>query len=276
MNEYIFLFGLAFVYIAFAIIHDFKTKEIPNWLNFSLIAFVLAYRAFYGIFSNNLMFFVYGLIGIIIFVIIGYAFYYGRIFAGGDAKLLMGFGGILPYERLEDYFYIGGGFIFILFLIGSIWALIYSLFLVNKNIKKFVKEFKKELTLNKKIIYLALIFVIFLSFILFFFRIYYFLLLLLIIILLPLFYIYSRSVDNSFMVKFVSPDKLTEGDWLLKDVKIGKRVIKKTVHGLTKHDIELLRKARKKLWIRDGVPFTPAFLFALIFMIVFLLRYSLF
>ena len=72
------------------------------------------------------------------------------------------------------------------------------------------------------------------------------------------------------MLKLVSPGKLIEGDWLKDDVNVGKRVIKKTVHGLSREDIKFLKKAKKKVWIGGGVPFTPAFLIALI---VFVLWY---
>ena len=107
MEEYYFLFVLALIWIIFAIFQDIKTEEISNWLNFSLIAFVLAYRAFYASFAKDLMFFIYGIFGVMLFLVFGYLFYYGRVFGGGDAKLLIGLGGIWPYNKIGDYFFIG-------------------------------------------------------------------------------------------------------------------------------------------------------------------------
>ena len=59
-------------------------------------------------------------------------------------------------------------------------------------------------------------------------------------------------------------DELQEGDWLERDVRVGGKVIKKSVHGLSKMEIGMLRKVGKRVLIKDGVPFTIAFLLALI------------
>jgi len=74
MEEYIFLFVLAVVWIVFAVAQDWRTREVANWLNFSLIGFVLAYRALWSIWSGDWMFFVYGAVGVLGFVGLGYAF----------------------------------------------------------------------------------------------------------------------------------------------------------------------------------------------------------
>ncbi|MDO8460570.1 MAG: hypothetical protein Q7S74_05650, partial [Nanoarchaeota archaeon] len=73
------------------------------------------------------------------------------------------------------------------------------------------------------------------------------------------------------MLKLVSPQNLTEGDWLERDVRIGNKTIKKTVHGLSWNEIKLLRKANKKVYIKEGIPFVPAFLIAFIIMALFFL-----
>jgi len=276
MEEYYFLFALAVVWIVFAVVQDFKTREVANWLNFSLIAFVLAYRAFYGIFFKDLMFFVYGLLGVLFFVVFGYVFYYSRVFAGGDAKLLMGLGGVLPYQNFGDYLYLGLGFVFLLFAVGSIYSLIYSLFLVVKNKKKFVIEFKREFVKNKKSFYFVLVLVVIFEIIILITKLneyFYFSLLGLLVFLLPVLYIYAKALEKGCMTKLVFPGKLTIGDWLEKDVKVGRRIIKKTVHGLTWKNIELLRKAKKKVWIKEGIPFTPSFLVAFIIFVLIWLRY---
>ena len=114
MEEYYFLFALALIYTIVATIRDLKTTEVPNWLNFSFLTFALAYRAFYAIFTRNTEFFFFGLIGAMLFFIIANLFYYGKVFAGGDAKLLIGFGAVLPFESLSDFFSLTVIFIFIL------------------------------------------------------------------------------------------------------------------------------------------------------------------
>ena len=86
MIEMIFLICLAFVWIVFASVQDLKSREVANWLNFSLIIFALGFRFFYSLFNNNFNFLYQGLIGLGIFFVLGNLFYYGRMFAGGDAK----------------------------------------------------------------------------------------------------------------------------------------------------------------------------------------------
>jgi Flp pilus assembly protein protease CpaA len=77
MIEVIFLLSLAFIWIVFAVIQDLKSKEIANWLNFSLIIFALGFRFFYPFFNGNntlqgFSFFYQGLLGLGIFFISGY------------------------------------------------------------------------------------------------------------------------------------------------------------------------------------------------------------
>ena len=73
------------------------------------------------------------------------------------------------------------------------------------------------------------------------------------------------------MIKLKKADELAEGDWLERDVKVNGRVISKSVHGLSNEEIRLLKKYNKNVLIKQGVPFTPAFLIALIVMVFFFL-----
>jgi hypothetical protein len=68
------------------------------------------------------------------------------------------------------------------------------------------------------------------------------------------------------MIKTIQPQNLMEGDWLVKDVRVGGRVVKKSVHGLSARDIAFLRKVKKPVVVRQGVPFVPAFLIAWVIM----------
>src|SRR3972149_8020331 len=97
MLETSFLFVLALIWVVFATVQDFRTREVANWLSFSLIIFALGFRFFYSLFAlGNFNFFYQGLLGLGVFFIIGNLLYYGKLFAGGDAKLLIALGTILP------------------------------------------------------------------------------------------------------------------------------------------------------------------------------------
>mgnify|MGYP001594423394 FL=1 len=138
MERYYFLFAIALLWIIFASMQDIRKREVANWLNFSLLALALSYRAFYSSIYDDYIFFLFGFFGVIIFGIFAYAFYYSRVFAGGDAKLLIALGAVFPFEKPMDFIILPFIFIFLLFLSGSIYGLVYSLGIVSKNRRVFV------------------------------------------------------------------------------------------------------------------------------------------
>jgi hypothetical protein len=184
---------------------------------------------------------------------------------------LMGFGAILPFERLIDFVSLGVGFVFALFLAGSIYSLAFSFFIVMRNREKFWDNFRKKVRAGK---YLISAFALS-GFALFYMgymldEAIYFTFAGAFALVFPFLFYYVRSIEETCMVKYVSPERLTEGDWIEKDIKVGKRTIKKSVHGLSIEEIKLLRKHGKKVLIKEGIPFAPAFLFALIGFAIYL------
>lgn len=269
MYNVIFLFVLALIWIIFATIQDLKKREIANWLNFSLIIFALGFRFFYSLFSqNNFSFFYEGLIGLGIFFILGNLLYYGKLFAGGDAKLMIALGAVLPFS--ENFLVNTNIFILFLFIflfIAATYSIIISLVLSFKNFKKFKKEFSIILNKNKKLLYfpmfLGLILMLsgFIENLLFILGIFIFVLL--------YFYIYAKAVDEACMVKKIKSSELREGDWIYKDLKIGKRLIKARWSGLNKKDIRWIKKNRRFVLIKQGIPFTPVFLISFLIFFYF-------
>lgn len=263
MIEVYVLFGLALIWILFAVIQDIRTREIANWLNFSLIIFALGFRFFYSLFEmNDFGFFYQGVIGFGIFFVLSNLFYYGKMFAGGDQKLMMALGAVLPFSL--DFVYnlkILGGFVFLFLVVGAVYGLLASLYFGIKNFKKFRKEFAKQLNLNRNFVILFLAFAclfLFLGFfysLLFPFGIFFF--------IMPYFYLYVKAVDEACMVRKIKTEKLTLGDWLYKDVKVGRNVVKATWDGLTEKDLKLLKK-KKFVYVRYGVQFAPVFLISFI------------
>jgi prepilin signal peptidase PulO-like enzyme (type II secretory pathway) len=266
MNEYYFLFGVALVYLIIAVIQDLKTTEISNWLNFSFMVFALSYRFFYSYSIRSYEFFYFGLIGFLLFFGFGLAFYYTKVFGGGDAKLLAGLGAVLPYDNYLGVFYMSFVYILILFGFGAFWSLIYSLKIIYREKKKFLREFDKNLRKSKFIIASTLIISIFV--ILFAKPFYFGALVGAGVFLIPFLWVYVRALEKC-MIVLTKPIDLIEGDWLNKEVYVGKKKISKSVHGLSLEEIRILKKANKSVWIKQGVPFTPAFLLSLIFMVTF-------
>ena len=268
MIEVIFLIVLALIWTIFATIVDCKHRIVPNWLNFSLIIFALGLRFFYSLFQGDFDFFVQGLLGLGIFFVFGNALYYGRMFAGGDAKFMIALGAVLSFsENL-----IVNANIFVLFFIpflfsGAFYGLVWSAVLTARNYHQFKKEFFKQFNKNKKSVYFALFFGTLILFFGFFETSFFYLSIL--IFAMPYFYIYAKAVDESCLIKNVKTKDLTEGDWLYKDLKIGKKIIKASWGGLTKEEIKFIRKKFKEVKIRHGIPFTPVFLISFLALISF-------
>jgi len=264
MIEVVFLFVLALIWITAATVQDLRTREIANWISFSLIIFAIVFRFFLCLFSNQgYGFFYQGLIGLGIFFVLANLLYYGKMFAGGDYRLMVALGAVLPfYDNFSSNLKVFVVF-FVLFLIsGAIYGLIMSVFLAFKNSKKFKKEFLVRLKKNKKIIYLVMFFGLILMALGFFETILF--TLGIIVFLFPYFYTYAKAVDNGCMVKKIKTSQLTEGDWIFKAVKIGKKEIKPNWGGLGKKDIVAIRKSHKEVLILQGIAFAPSFLISFI------------
>ena len=267
MYEVIFLWALGIVFTFFAIIQDLKTKEIDNWISFSLVIFALGFRFFFSLFEENFQFFYAGLIGFGIFFALGNIFYYSKVFAGGDAKLMIGLGAILVPTEISSilpYFF---NFILIFLSVGFIYTISTSIVLCAKNFKNFKKEFFTLLRKNNKKMCIIILASILLAAIGFFENLFFILALML--FLISYLYIYSKAVDESCIIKKIKTENLKEGDWLYSDVKIGNKIIKAKWSGLTKREISELIKKLKEVRIRDGIPFSPTFLISLIIFIIF-------
>lgn len=263
----IFLCLLALIWILFATVQDLKTREVSNWLNFSLIIFAIGFRFFYSLFSSDWNFLFQGLIGLGIFFVIGNIFYYSRVFAGGDAKLLISLGAILPLSSS----FITNLKIFVLFLFlflfaGAIYGLVYSFVLVGRNFSNFKKSFRERLVKQRKFLLLFLVFAI--IFVLLGFVLELFFYFAILVFISPYLFIYAKALEKSCLVKSVSPKQLREGDWLVSDVYVGKKLIKASWEGLSIENIKLLRKSRRKIEIKEGIPFVPVFLISFLILII--------
>jgi len=263
MIELLFLYGLAFIWLIFAVISDIKCREIPNWLNFSLIIFALGFRLFYSLFySENFSFFLQGIIGFLIFLVLANLFYYIKMFAGGDMKLMISLGAVLPIfpiftQNLKIFFL----FILLYLFVGAIYGLFLSFTISIINFEKFRNGFSSLFNINKRFILFCTFFAVIFLFLSFYIENLFFIGI--ILFFFPYFYLFLKSVDDFCMVRRVSTKKITVGDWLYKDVKIGKKVIRATWDGLSEEDIKLLQK-KSEVFLRYGIQFAPVFLISFI------------
>jgi len=269
MYEVMFLFLLGLVWIVFASVEDIRTREVANWICFSLAVFALGFRFFFGLFEGNFSLFYQGLIGLVIFIILGNLLYYSRMFAGGDAKLMMALGAVLGVstsfiENLKTYFL----FLFLFLLTGAVYGLVMTFIVSFRNFKKFKKGFSKVFKEKKKIFFLFMFLGI--AFVLFGFFEKMFFTLGVVIFAFSYLYIYAKAVDDFCMIKKIKVGELTEGDWLYKAVKVGNKKIEPIWDGVNKKEINLIKKYHKEIWIKYGIVFIPVFLIAYLIFFYFL------
>ena len=260
-NENIFLIVLGLVWIVGAVMQDLRRREVDNIWNFSLIGFALAYRLAVSVFGGNYWFVLNGLIGFVVFLVLGNLFYYSRLFAGGDAKLVIALGAVLPlsYDWIVN-FKIFGLFILLFMVGGSIYSLFYSGFLVFGNFRgfneAFIKGFRDYFRLFVFVIVLSICWGIFV----FFVGYAELMLISFVILLFPVLLVFSKAVEKSCLVKKIEYLDVTEGDWLCEGVKVGRGLVKPSWEGVSGRDLELIRKYKKDVLVKYGIPFTPAFL----------------
>lgn len=265
---------IGLIWIIIATIFDIKTKEVPNWLNFSLIITIIAYKLLYSIITNNYQIILFGIIGLGIFLIIANLLYYARAFGGGDAKLLIGLGAIIwvggewKISAIYSIIFIVG-----LLLIGFVYGMMMSvIILMRKNAverSKFFNEGKNYYKKNRLLFIASWVVIILIMVAGFYYKSVETTTLSLIMIILSILIIYSKAIERTILTKKVMTRELRVGDWLYQDVRIKKGlVIKSKFDGLTEEEIRIIKKNFKQVTIRDGIPFLPAFLITYILWIV--------
>jgi len=273
-EENLFLIVIGIIWIIVAVLQDFKRREVDNIWNFSLIAIALAYRASVSVFNLDYWFLLNGLIGLGIFFILGHLFYYSRLFAGGDAKLMIAMGPILTLS----YDWMLNVQIFVAFIVlflfgGSIYALVYSFILILNNKKEFSREFVRFFRRYKKMFLISFVFFILWAVFSFFID----LRLIFtgfVVMLFPVLFSFAKAIEESCLVKKVEPNKITIGDWLYKDIVINGKKIKASWDGVSKKQLELIKKSKRKILVRYGIPFTPSFLIGIIGLFILCLNYE--
>jgi len=267
---------VALAVLIIASIVDLYIMEVPDWLNFAGVAAGVGIHLIFSIQQWNMWPLLSSGIGAgIAFAIACLMFYTGQ-WGGGDAKLLMALGALIGFEA--DKFGFGASFLINLVFIGGAWGMLWSGFLAIRNRKEFWKTFR---TLSHQQPYSRMrisalisttVFII-AALILVQFQLE---LIALAFVTYSICYaiIFIKSVELSSMHKWITPDKATEGDWLINPVKTGKTIIEPSKLGLDKKQVQILHKLYSqkkidKILVKYGIPFAPAFLFAFLATITF-------
>ncbi len=240
---------------------DIKKREVPDWLSYSFLFSVVGIRAIFSL-DQGWNIFLGGLLGFLIFFSIGYFFYRCNQWGGGDTKLLMGLGASIGIDiPLQNSSLNLLWFFLAMLLLGAVYGLIWMLYLAVKERKRVFPEFKKKISDHQKI-HLGIIVVSLVLALPLYFS----------LVFLPLavfpvvfFYLFMLvgTIEKICFYKRISPEKLTEGDWLVETVRQdGKSIVEKKA--LEQDDILKLRTLAKKkkftVLIKEGIPFVPSFL----------------
>jgi len=274
-------YSLSFIVLFIGSITDLKTREVPDWLNYGLIISGIGLNLLFSAVYSNPSFIINSIIGLAVFFGIAYIMFYAGQWGGGDSKMLMGLGAMIGLDVSFKTPQFPASFLIYALFIGAIYGLLWSIWLAFRNRQRFWKELKailskKDIIRAKKIMLSLLVLLLIAVFLI---KAYYIKILILSMALLVLatFYlwIFVKAIEKSSMYKLVEPSRLTEGDWIVKDVIINKQYIcgpkdlgieKKQIKKL----IELYRKGKvRKILIKEGIPFVPSFFIAFVFTFMF-------
>ncbi|MDD5181737.1 MAG: A24 family peptidase [Candidatus Nanoarchaeia archaeon] len=259
--------GLAFVVLIVASINDLKTREVPDYVSYMLLGIAIILRLLWFVAEGNANIILWAPISFSVLFLFSYLMYRAGQWGGGDVKVMMGLSVLLswfPWGTLPFFvdFFLNS------LIIGAFYGLI-SVCLIG--ILHWDKLRKQLLTVDYVLLPAIVIAVILVfRFVPLLFAI----LISLIIVAVGLFR-YFRVIESNFLNKEIDVEQLTEGDWLLHDVKVGgKNVVKKRDVGLLTEDLKKLRQLKrqgklKKVSIKVGIPFVPAFLISLIVTLAF-------
>lgn len=256
---------------------DLKTREVPDWLNYALVAIGIGANSIFSLVYWDYSYILNSVLGFTMFFVFGLLMYYTGQWGGGDSKALMGIGALVGLNL--------SGFPFALSLlinilvVGAAYGILWGVYLIIKKWNKFSKEAKKLFDINRRVrnIIFLIAFLLVVAYLLVdnsIFRLA-FIVLGVTTVLIYFMFILVKAVENVCMLKYVKPSELTEGDWIARDVKVnGKRITGPKDLGIEKKQIAILKKYYKqgkvrKILIKEGIPFVPSFLIGYIVTLVF-------
>lgn len=261
---------LAGVVVTWGSITDIKTLEVPDWLNYWGIGLGLGLRVIYSAMESSWIYILEGLLGLGVFYLIALAMFYTGQWGGGDSKMLMAIGALLGIGF--DPNSAGVAFFVNLIILGGVYGVLWCISLLLINASKVKSKFAEvkssnlfkygrlgSVTASFGLLGTAFLMPDLHS---------KFLISSLAVLITLMFYsiFIVRSIEESVMIRDVSLDKLTEGDWVVEDTFVGKeRICGPDDLGLTLEQIKKLKSHKfKTLKVKYGMPFIPSFFFAFV------------
>jgi len=240
----IFIIGLGFLLVAS--ITDIQTREVPDWLSFSFLFTALFTNLAYSIIISKVSFIINSIVGLILAFVLGLILYYTGQWGGGDSKILIGIFALIGINATNIYNLILGNislleyiskanwimFFIIFAIVGGVYGIIYSLYLIlaqPKNFRKALKKLTKNKEIHKldKIIKIVTFCLVLISLMILGLLKTKEAFILIIISLIPIviFYtgLFAKAIDTGCMNRKISANKLTIGDWVIKNVYVPRK-----------------------------------------------------
>lgn len=271
---WVFLILLVLFVLLISTITDIKYREVPDWLSYAAIAAGFGSRFIWGAYSWDYHPILDGAVGFSVFFILACALYYLGQWGGGDSKLLMAIGVCLGLNL--DMNHIILAFVINAVWLGGLYGLFWSVYLALKNWIKFKAEYAHQLKQHKFVRFIplaVLLTIVILSFVLDISPVLEAMLIFLVLIVPLMFYVsvFVRVVELVAMRKLVSPNEITEGDWVVNDIVVNKKHLAgpKDLGISLKQIAELKKYHIRRVLIKVGIPFVPALLLAYLFTLFF-------
>jgi Flp pilus assembly protein protease CpaA len=291
------IYNAVSVLFAFAImitgsITDIQKREVADFVNYGLLFGAIGLRLLYSIFTWNIWVLIEGFAGFLIFLALGLILFYTGQWGGGDSKMIIGLGMLFgipltPFSFMGLFSSILVAFILNSFVAGSFYGLTWSIYLGFKDKKKFVKSWKKIFEDKKIRIYQILLSIITVFAIIYGFFIdilaYFVALMSFTFLILMYLFIFAKCIEKCQMIQDMRVEEnpkdknlkklilLTEGEWIVKDIKHkGKYICGPKDLGISKEQILMLKRAKiSKVSVKVGIPFVPSFLIGFILTMIF-------
>lgn len=274
------LLVLSFILLLIESFFDLKSREVPDYVSYGFIAIAMLSKIIYSINISSIKPALYSIIFGVIFFIFGLVLFYLRIWGGADVKILAGFAvmfsGIgISWLKVLLAAILGAG------IWSSFWVLVYFFMYPSHILQELSEKLKQEKHKQYLVLHTAIIFILlsllfyiikatYLQYIQLWFHTISLILLLFAVLSIAYFYIYHLiwAIEKTSLIKTLTPKQLSEGDWLVHDLKLNNtKISAKSPYGLTKEEISKIKKAKiKQVMIKEGIPFIPAFLFVFIFL----------
>lgn len=241
---------------------DLRIREVPFLLSHATIILGVAFAALRSLQTGVLAHVAHSVLGGIIAYTLGYLLYISGQWGGGDVKLFTGIATFIGFNPELPVSFIT--YVFLVFLTGSIYGLVWSLYNVVVNADDVIPELP-----HPSIVHVGLTGGAALT------------------VLTSYMVITSPSptagLIGSFTLLFIASivlyvfhharhiittvdketDELVPGDWLAERVETSQGTISSRNTGLSVQDIQALRDSTTEaVTVRVGLPFVPSFLFA--------------